>query len=78
MHKKFEVNRTKIKGGCQLYTKAAPQQSWSDLTLSSCFAPIPSSFFSPQVVKSTDDICNKLSFGQFNKNLDCSCYETII
>ena len=33
MHKKFEVNRTKIKGGCQSYTKAAPQQSWSDLTL---------------------------------------------
>ena len=31
--KKFEVNRTKIKAGCQLYTKAAPQQSWSDLTL---------------------------------------------
>ena len=26
MHKKFEVNRTKIKGGCQSYTKAAPQQ----------------------------------------------------
>ena len=33
IYKKFEVNRTKIKGGCQLYTKAAPQQSWSDLTL---------------------------------------------
>ena len=29
MHKKFEVNRTKIEGGCQLYTKAVPQQSWS-------------------------------------------------
>ena len=33
MGKKFEVNQTKIKGGCQWYTKAAPQQSWSDLTL---------------------------------------------
>ena len=33
MDKKFEVNQTKIKGSCQLYTKAAPQQSWSDLTL---------------------------------------------
>ena len=33
MHKKFEVNQTKIKGGCQSYTKAAPQQSYSDLTL---------------------------------------------
>ena len=33
MHKKFEVNRTKIKGGCQSYTKAAPQQSWGDFTL---------------------------------------------
>ena len=33
MHKKFVVNRTKIEGGCQAYTKAAPQQSWSYLTL---------------------------------------------
>ena len=33
MHKKFEVTQTKIKGGCQPYTKAAPQQSWRDLTL---------------------------------------------
>ena len=33
MHKKLEVNRAKIKGGCQSYTKAAPQESWSDLTL---------------------------------------------
>lgn len=28
MHMKFEVNRTKIRGGCQSYTKAAPQQSF--------------------------------------------------
>ena len=33
MYKKFEVNRTKIKGGCQSYTKAAPWESWSDFTL---------------------------------------------
>ena len=33
MHKKFEVNQTKIKGGYQSYTKAAPQQSENDLTL---------------------------------------------
>ena len=33
MLKKFEVNWTKIKGGCQLYTKAAPWESMSDLTL---------------------------------------------
>ena len=33
MDKKFEVNWTNIKGGCQSYTKAPPQQSWSDLTL---------------------------------------------
>ena len=33
MHKKFEVNRTKIKGGCQSYTKAAPKESWNNLTL---------------------------------------------
>ena len=33
MRKKFEANQTKIKGGCQSYTKAAPQQSYNDLTL---------------------------------------------
>ena len=33
MLKKFEINQTKIKGSCQSYTKAAPQKSWSDLTL---------------------------------------------
>ena len=33
IHKKFEVNWTKIKGGYQSYTKAAPQQSWIDLIL---------------------------------------------
>ena len=33
MHKKFEVDRIMIKEHCQSYTKAAPQQSWSDLTL---------------------------------------------
>ena len=27
MHKKFEVNQTKIKGSCQSYTKAPPQES---------------------------------------------------
>ena len=31
--KKYEVNRTKIKGCCQSYTKAAPWESWSDSTL---------------------------------------------
>ena len=33
MHKKLEVNQTKINGGCQSHIKAEPQQSWSDLTL---------------------------------------------
>ena len=33
VYKKFQVNRTKIKGGCQSDTKSAPQESWSDLTL---------------------------------------------
>ena len=33
MHKKFQVNRTKIKGGCQSETKAAHQHSCIDLTL---------------------------------------------
>ena len=33
LHKKFEVNQTKIKGDCQSYTKAADRESWSDLTL---------------------------------------------
>ena len=33
MHKKFQVNRTKIKGGCQSETKAAHCYSCTDLTL---------------------------------------------
>ena len=33
MHKKFQVNWTKIKGGCQSETKAAQQHSCIDLTL---------------------------------------------
>ena len=33
MHKRFEVNRTKIKGACQSDREAAPQESWSDLTI---------------------------------------------
>ena len=36
MHKKFELNWTKIKGGYHSYTKAAPQQSYNDLTLKTC------------------------------------------
>ena len=35
MQEKFKVNRIKIKEGCQSYTKAAPQESLSDLTLAS-------------------------------------------
>ena len=37
MHKKFQVNRTKIKGGCQSETKAAQQHSCIDLTLIDTF-----------------------------------------
>ena len=33
MHKKFQVNQTKTKGGCQSETKAAQQHSCIDLTL---------------------------------------------
>ena len=33
MHKKFVINRTKIKGGCQSGTKVATHNSKSDLTL---------------------------------------------
>ena len=33
IHKKFELNRIKIKGGCQSNTKAAVRESWSNLTL---------------------------------------------
>ena len=35
MDKKFEVNQKNIKGGCQSYTKAAHQDSKSDLPLTS-------------------------------------------
>ena len=33
MHKKFDINRTKIKGGCQLGKKVVTQNSKSDLPL---------------------------------------------
>ena len=39
MRKKFETNRTKIKGGCQSWTKAAHQHSWIDLTLGTQHIP---------------------------------------
>ena len=33
MHKKFEINQTKIKGGCQSGRKVLPNDSKSDLPL---------------------------------------------
>ena len=33
MHKKFEINRTKIKGGCQSERKVVPHDSKGDLPL---------------------------------------------
>ena len=33
MHKKFEINQTKIKGGCQLGRKVVTHNSKSDLPL---------------------------------------------
>ena len=33
MHKKFEINQTKIKGGCQSRRKVVPYNSKSDLPL---------------------------------------------
>ena len=33
MYKKFEINRTKIKGGCQLGRKVVTHNSMSDLPL---------------------------------------------
>ena len=33
MHKKFEINRTKIKGGCQLGRKVVTHDSKSDMPL---------------------------------------------
>ena len=33
MHKKFEINRTKIKGGCHLGSKVVTHNSMSDLPL---------------------------------------------
>ena len=36
MHKKFEINRTKIKGGCQSGSKVVTHNSKSDLPLIVC------------------------------------------
>ena len=42
MHKKFEINQTKIKGGCQLGRKVVAHNSKSDLPLvSSKISPGP-------------------------------------
>ena len=37
MHKKFEIDRTKIKGGCQSGRKVVTHNSKSDLPLASIF-----------------------------------------
>ena len=37
MHKKFEINQTKIKGGCQLGRKVVTHNSKSDLPLAICY-----------------------------------------
>ena len=36
MHKKFEINRTKIKGSCQSGRKVVTHNSKSDLPLGTC------------------------------------------
>ena len=40
MHKKFEINLTKIKGGCQSGRKVVPNNSKSDLPLVSFFCQL--------------------------------------
>ena len=40
MHKKFEINRTKIKGGCQSGRKEVTHNSKSDLPLELCYAKL--------------------------------------
>ena len=45
MHKKFEINRTKIKGGCQSVRKVVTHNSRSDLPLAATFCLLLSTFF---------------------------------
>ena len=40
MNKKFEINQTKIKGGCQSGREVVTHNSKSDLTLASYYVPI--------------------------------------
>ena len=40
MHKKFEINQTKIKGGCQSRRKVVTHNSKSDLPLVSLIQPL--------------------------------------
>ena len=42
MHRKFEINRTKIKGGCQSGRKVVPHDSKSDLPLVTFLNPTTS------------------------------------
>ena len=41
MHKKFEINRTKIKGGCQSGRKVVTLNSKSDLPLATRSVSVP-------------------------------------
>ena len=49
MNKKFEIIRTKIKGGCQLGSKVVPHNSKSDLPLASLFLASLSNEFLKQL-----------------------------
>ena len=55
MHKKFKINRTKIKGGCQLGGKVVTHNSKNDLPLSNALRGLRASFFS--------NACKKCSVG---------------
>ena len=56
MHKKFEINQTKIKGGCQSGRKVVTHNSKSDLPLALLLFPIT---HTPHVVlSSTRDYCD--------------------
>ena len=55
MHKKFEINRTNIKGGCQSGRKVVTQDSKSDL-------PLNTYYFGPNNEIVLNKKCAKMQF----------------
>ena len=62
MHKKFETNRTKIKGGCHSGRKEVTHNSKSDLPLAQLRAQFSSGRGKPRLEKNEDEPTNQPTY----------------